>query len=77
MSDTTRDLDPLAAAARERVAAAAGLAELEGLIPAFESAHAFAPLFQPGRFAPGTRVLVNLSGRGDKDMESAVRLLKL
>jgi phenylalanyl-tRNA synthetase alpha chain len=31
MSDTTRDLDALAAAARERVAAAAGLAELEGL----------------------------------------------
>ena len=31
MSDTTRDLDPLAAAARERVAAAAGLAEIEGL----------------------------------------------
>jgi len=53
------------------------VAELEGLIPAFESAHAFAPLFQQGRFASGTRVLVNLSGRGDKDMESAVRLLKL
>ena len=31
MSDTTRDLDALAAAARERVAAAADLAELEGL----------------------------------------------
>lgn len=49
----------------------------EGLIPAFESAHAFAPLLEPGRFAPGTRILVNLSGRGDKDMESASRILEL
>lgn len=49
----------------------------EGIIPAFESAHAFAPLRTPGRFPPGTRVLVNLSGRGDKDMESAARLLDL
>lgn len=61
----------------EALAAFRRVAELEGLIPAFESAHAFAPLFQEGRFAPGTRILVNLSGRGDKDMESAVRLLKL
>jgi tryptophan synthase beta chain len=50
------------------------LARLEGLIPAFESAHAFVPVFEPGAFAPGTRVLVNLSGRGDKDMERAAEL---
>lgn len=53
------------------------VAELEGLIPAFESAHAFAPLLRPGWAAPGTHVLVNLSGRGDKDMESAAKILKL
>lgn len=53
------------------------LAELEGLIPAFESAHAFAPLMRPGYFDPGTRVLVNLSGRGDKDMETAARMFEL
>jgi tryptophan synthase beta chain len=53
------------------------VARLEGLIPAFESAHAFAPLFEKGRFAPGTRILVNLSGRGDKDMETASRILDL
>lgn len=53
------------------------VARLEGLIPAFESAHAFAPLFERGRFEPGTRVLVNLSGRGDKDMETASRILNL
>ena len=53
------------------------LAKREGLIAAFESAHAFALLKRPGLFAPGTRVLVNLSGRGDKDMESASRILDL
>ncbi len=53
------------------------VAQLEGLIPAFETAHAFAPLFESGAFAPGTRVLVNMSGRGDKDMESAARILSL
>ena len=45
----------------------------EGLIPAFESAHAFA-LLKKGLWEPGTRVLVNLSGRGDKDMERASQI---
>ncbi len=49
----------------------------EGIIPAFESAHAFAPLHDRELFPVGTRVLVNLSGRGDKDMETAARLLDL
>jgi tryptophan synthase beta chain len=53
------------------------VARREGLIPAFESAHAFAPLMELGRFAPGTRVLVNMSGRGDKDMGTAAQVLKL
>ncbi len=49
----------------------------EGLIPAFETAHAFAPLFIPGMIEKGTRVLVNMSGRGDKDMEMAAKILNL
>lgn len=53
------------------------LAESEGLIPAFESAHAFAFLRRPGVFEPGSWVMVNMSGRGDKDMESAARILNL
>lgn len=61
----------------EALAAFRWVAEKEGIIPAFESAHAFAPLMKPGFFDPGTRVLVNLSGRGDKDMESASRILSL
>lgn len=53
------------------------VARTEGLIPAFESAHAFAPLWNKDMFKPGDRVLVNMSGRGDKDMESAARILNL
>ncbi len=49
----------------------------EGLIPAFETAHAFAPLWKPEIVPPGTRVLVNMSGRGDKDMGTAAKILKL
>ena len=52
------------------------IARREGLIPAFESAHAFVPL-RTGLLAPGARVIVNMSGRGDKDMETAARILNL
>lgn len=51
------------------------LARSEGIIPALESAHAFAALRAMAK--PGELALVNLSGRGDKDMESASRLLEL
>jgi tryptophan synthase beta chain len=51
------------------------LSRLEGIIPAFESAHAFAVL-RKFPFDAGALVLVNLSGRGDKDMESASKLLQ-
>ncbi len=53
------------------------LAEKEGIIPAFESSHAFAMLKRKDLFKPNARILLNLSGRGDKDMESASRLMKL
>jgi tryptophan synthase beta chain len=45
------------------------LSRLEGIIPALESAHALAWLeAQAGSFPPDAIVLVNLSGRGDKDV---------
>jgi tryptophan synthase beta chain len=54
----------------DAVAAARTLARVEGIIPALESAHALAELI---RRAPKMRkdevVILNLSGRGDKDME--------
>lgn len=67
----------LAATDDEALHAFRTLAETEGLIPAFESAHAFAPLLRKGFLPPGSRVVVNLSGRGDKDMEMAAKMLKL
>jgi tryptophan synthase beta chain len=53
------------------------VARREGLIPAFESAHAFAALHDKALFPEGTRVVVNMSGRGDKDMVQAAQILKL
>jgi tryptophan synthase beta chain len=55
------------------------LARTEGIIPALESAHAIAWLVRAagdGTLAEGTTVLVNLSGRGDKDAETVMRLLR-
>jgi tryptophan synthase beta chain len=51
------------------------LSELEGIIPAVESAHAIAALLQrPPLIAPGSRVIACLSGRGDKDVEAVAAL---
>jgi tryptophan synthase beta chain len=66
----------IAATDDEALAAFRWMALREGIIPAFESAHAVAAL-RLLDLQEGTRVLVNVSGRGDKDMESASRLLSL
>ncbi|MBR7742168.1 tryptophan synthase subunit beta [Phycicoccus sp. BSK3Z-2] len=48
------------------------LCRTEGIIPALESAHALAGAMEIGReLGPDGLVLVNLSGRGDKDMHTA------
>lgn len=48
------------------------LARTEGIIPAIESAHALAGTINLGReLGPDATILVSLSGRGDKDMETA------
>jgi tryptophan synthase beta chain len=53
------------------------LARLEGILPALESAHAIAYTTTLLRDVPdGTVILVNLSGRGDKDVQSVVEALK-
>ncbi len=52
------------------------LAHTEGIIPALESAHALAGLVERlPQFKPGDLVIMNLSGRGDKDMDTYTRLL--
>ena len=53
----------------EALAAFAGLARLEGIIPALESAHAIAYVLREGaRWADAGPVVICLSGRGDKDV---------
>jgi tryptophan synthase beta chain len=50
------------------------LCRTEGIIPAIESAHALAGALAEGRrLGPDGVVLVNLSGRGDKDVDTAAR----
>jgi tryptophan synthase beta chain len=50
------------------------LCRTEGIIPAIESAHALAGALREGRrLGPEGLVLVNLSGRGDKDVDTAAR----
>lgn len=53
----------------EALSAAYQLMRMEGIIPALESAHALAVLDRK-KFSPEEIVVVNLSGRGDKDMEA-------
>ncbi len=48
------------------------LSRLEGIIPAIETAHAFSALNQM-TFKPDDIVVVNLSGRGDKDLETYIK----
>jgi tryptophan synthase beta chain len=54
----------------EAMDALALLARTEGIICAIESAHAVAGALELAKESPGTTILVNLSGRGDKDMET-------
>ena len=59
----------------EAVAAAFELTKLEGIIPALESAHALAVLGKI-KFKKDDIVVVNLSGRGDKDMDTYIKKLE-
>ncbi len=60
------------------LAAFQALCRMEGIIPALESAHAIAELFalhKNGEMRAGEIIIVNLSGRGDKDMNTAAAAL--
>lgn len=61
----------LAATDNQALESAFELTSMEGIIPALESSHALAalPMLQ---FKPGDVVVINLSGRGDKDMETYI-----
>ena len=54
------------------------LSRTEGIIPAIETAHALAGALKLGKtLAAGSSILINLSGRGDKDMETAAKYFGL
>jgi tryptophan synthase beta chain len=59
----------------EALAAFKALAESEGILCAFESAHALAHALKLAAAEPGLVLLVGLSGRGDKDVAQAQQLL--
>jgi tryptophan synthase beta chain len=58
-----------AATDEEAIAAFFKLSRLEGIIPALESAHAIAYATKLAKELPHQTILVNLSGRGDKDID--------
>ncbi|RSN16245.1 tryptophan synthase subunit beta [Nonomuraea sp. WAC 01424] len=62
----------------EAMSAFSLLARTEGIIPAIESSHALAGALKLGReLGPESTILVNLSGRGDKDMGTAMKYFNL
>ncbi|MCB0448016.1 MAG: tryptophan synthase subunit beta [Gelidibacter sp.] len=52
------------------------LCKLEGIIPAIESSHALA-IFEQKKFRPKDIIVVSLSGRGDKDLDTYVKYFNL
>jgi tryptophan synthase beta chain len=65
----------LSATDTEAIEAGFLLSEMEGIIPAIETAHALAALDQLF-FKPNDVVVVNLSGRGDKDLQTYIQWKK-
>lgn len=63
---------------REALNAVTVLSRTEGIIPALESAHALAWLLEhPDQVAENTAIVINLSGRGDKDLGTYMKELNL
>jgi tryptophan synthase beta chain len=59
----------------EALAAFHRLSQTEGIIPALESSHAVAELLKRApQMRPDQIIIVNLSGRGDKDLDTVIRL---
>jgi len=77
LRDTGR-AEYVSASDAEALDAFGALARLEGILPALESAHAVAWAQRlAASMRPDERVLVNLSGRGDKDVQTVMRELGL
>jgi tryptophan synthase beta chain len=60
----------------QAIAAFGRVARLEGILPALETAHAFAYAFKLAPTLPADAIIiVNCSGRGDKDCQEVARLM--
>ena len=68
LHDLNRAQYPCASDA-EALAAAQMLSRTEGIIPALESSHAVAEAIKRAPTEPGALYIVNVSGRGDKDID--------
>ncbi|MGZ0214849.1 MAG: tryptophan synthase subunit beta, partial [Acidimicrobiales bacterium] len=53
------------------------LSRTEGIIPALETAHAIAWVVREAKNLQGQTVLINLSGRGDKDVDQMMEILNV
>ncbi|MGB5171348.1 MAG: pyridoxal-phosphate dependent enzyme, partial [Eudoraea sp.] len=60
----------------EAMTAGLMVSQLEGIIPAIETSHAFA-IFDHRSFNPNDILVINLSGRGDKDLQTYIDYFKL
>ena len=60
----------------EAMTAGLELSQLEGIIPAIETSHALA-VFEHKTFNADDIIVVNLSGRGDKDLQNYIDYFKL
>lgn len=60
----------------EAMAAGLELSKLEGIIPAIETSHALA-IFKYRKFKPDDLLVINLSGRGDKDLQTYIEYFNL
>ncbi|MBN2744776.1 MAG: tryptophan synthase subunit beta [Marinilabiliaceae bacterium] len=75
LKDTGRAIF-LSATDQDALDAALELTRLEGIIPALESAHALSAL-RKMTFQPSDKVVITVSGRGDKDMETYMKRFQL
>ena len=60
----------------EAMSAGLQLSQLEGIIPAIETSHALA-VFEYKKFNSGDVIVLNLSGRGDKDLENYINYFNI
>lgn len=72
----TKRAEFIAITDEDAMQAGIALAQTEGIIPAIETAHAFAVLKQK-KFRPEDIVVINLSGRGDKDLNTYINYFDL